>query len=34
MQENGLAAIEHYTQYKTVIVEMNEVDCGLLWSED
>merc|ERR1719295_1123737 len=33
-RENGLAAIEHYTQYKTVIVEMNEVDCGLLWSED
>ena len=34
LQENGLAAIEHYTQYKTVIVEMNDVDCGLLWSED
>merc|ERR1712130_208779 len=33
-RENGLAAIEHYTQYKTVIVEMNDVDCGLLWSED
>ena len=34
MQENGLAAIEHYTQYKTVIVEMNDVDCGPLWTED
>jgi len=33
-RENGLAAIEHYTQYKTVIVEMNDVDCGLLWSDD
>jgi len=33
-RENGLAAIEHYTQYKTVIVEMNDVDCGPLWSQD
>jgi len=33
-RENGLAAIEHYTQYKTTIVEMNDVDCGLLWTQD
>lgn len=33
-RENGLAAIEHYTQYKTTIVEMNDVDCGPLWTED
>lgn len=32
-RENGLAAIEHYTQYKTVYVEMNDVDCGQLWQE-
>lgn len=32
-RENGLAAIEHYTQYKTVYVEMNDVDCGPLYSE-
>lgn len=33
-RENGLAAIEHYTQYKTVYVEMNDVDCGPLYKED
>ena len=33
-RENGLAAIEHYTQYKTVYVEMNDVDCGPLYQED
>ena len=32
-RENGLAAIEHYTQYKTVYVEMNDVDCGPLYKE-
>ena len=32
-RENGLAAIEHYTQYKTVYVEMNDVDCGPLYSD-
>jgi len=32
-RENGLAAIEHYTQYKTCIVEMNDVDCGPLYSD-
>lgn len=32
-RENGLAAIEHYTQTKTVYVEMNDVDCGLLYQE-
>lgn len=32
-RENGLAAIEHYTQYKTVYVEMNDVDCGPLWQD-
>ena len=32
-RENGLAAIEHYTQYKSVYVEMNDVDCGPLYSE-
>jgi len=32
-RENGLAAIEHYTQYKTVYVEMNDVDCGPLYQE-
>ena len=25
--------IEHYTQYKTCIVEMNDVDCGPLYSD-
>ena len=34
IQENGLAALEYYTQYKTIIVEMNDVDCGQLWTED
>ena len=33
-RENGTVAIEHYTQMKTVIVEMNDVDCGLLYRED
>merc|ERR1712142_24017 len=33
-RENGLAAIEHYTQYKTVYVEMNDVDCGPLYKDD
>lgn len=33
-RENGLASIEHYTQTKTVYVEMNDVDCGLLYKED
>ena len=32
-RENGLAAIEHYTQYKTVLVEMNDVDCGPLYQD-
>jgi len=32
-RENGLAAIEHYTQYKTVYVEMNDVDCGPLYKD-
>lgn len=32
-RENGLAAVEHYTQYKTVYVEMNDVDCGPLYSD-
>lgn len=32
-RENGLAAIEHYTQYKTIYVEMNDVDCGPLYQE-
>jgi len=33
-RENGLAAIEHYTQYKTIYVEMNDVDCGPLYQEE
>ena len=33
-RENGHAALEHYTQTKTVYVEMNDVDCGLLYKED
>ena len=33
-RECGTAAIEHYTQTKTVIVEMNDVDCGQLYKED
>ena len=33
-RENGLAAIEHYTQLKTIYVEMNDVDCGPLYQED
>ena len=32
-RENGLAAVEHYTQYKTVYVEMNDVDCGPLYKD-
>ena len=28
-RENGLAAIEHYTQYKTVYVEMNDDKCDI-----
>lgn len=32
-RENGLAAIEHYTQTKTIYVEMNDVDCGQLYQE-
>jgi len=32
-RENGHAAIEHYTQTKTVYVEMNDIDCGLLYRE-
>jgi acyl-CoA reductase-like NAD-dependent aldehyde dehydrogenase len=32
-RENGSAAIEHYTQSKTIYVEMNDVDCGLLYQE-
>ena len=33
-RENGTVALEHYTQMKTVIVEMNDVDCGQLYRED
>jgi len=33
-RENGLAAIDYYTQYKTIYVEMNDVDCGPLYQED
>jgi aldehyde dehydrogenase family 9 protein A1 len=33
-RENGTVAIEHYTQMKTVIVEMNDVACGQLYRED
>jgi len=32
-RENGTAAIEFYSQMKTVYVEMNDVDCGLLYRE-
>jgi len=32
-RENGLAAVEHYTQYKTVYIEMNDVDCGPLYRD-
>lgn len=32
-RENGLAAIEHFTQTKTIYVEMNDVDCGQLYQE-
>ena len=32
-RENGLAAIEHFTQTKTIYVEMNDVDCGLLYQD-
>ena len=30
-RENGTVALEHYTQMKTVIVEMNDIDCGQLY---
>jgi len=33
-RENGWAAVEHYTQYKTIYVEMNDIDCGPLYQED
>ena len=32
-RECGLAAIEHFTQTKTIYVEMNDVDCGQLYQE-
>ena len=32
-RENGTAAIEHFTQTKTIYVEMNDVDCGQLYQE-
>ena len=32
-RENGTAALEFYSQSKTVYVEMNDVDCGLLYQE-
>lgn len=32
-RENGTAAIQHYTQTKTTYVEMNDVDCGQLYTE-
>ena len=32
-RENGTAAIEFYTQAKTVYVEMGDVDCGQLYRE-
>ncbi len=32
-RENGLAAIEFYSQTKTVYVEGNKVDCGPLYQE-
>merc|ERR1712018_623898 len=33
-RENGTVALEHYTQMKTVIVEMNDIDCGQLYRDD
>lgn len=33
-RENGWAAIEAFTQRKTVYVEMNEVDCGPLYQDN
>ena len=32
-RENGTAALEFYSQMKTVYVEMNKVDCGPLFTE-
>ena len=32
-RENGTAALEFYSQAKTVYVEMNDVDCGLLYQD-
>jgi acyl-CoA reductase-like NAD-dependent aldehyde dehydrogenase len=32
-RENGTAAIEFYSQMKSVYVEMNDVDCGPLYRE-
>ena len=32
-RENGTAAIEHFTQTKTIYVEMNDLDCGQLYQE-
>ena len=32
-RENGTAALEFYSQSKTVYVEMNDVDCGQLYQE-
>ena len=29
-RENGRAAIEHYTQLKSVYVAMGDIDCALL----
>lgn len=33
-RENGAAAIEFYSQPKTIYVEMNDIDCGQLYTED
>ena len=33
-RENGTAALEFYSQTKTVYVEMNDVDCGQLYQGD
>ncbi len=32
-RENGTAAIEFYSQMKSVYVEMNDVDCGPLFRD-
>lgn len=32
-RENGLTAVDYFTQTRTIYVEMGDVDCGLLYQD-